>query len=327
MGNIKNQDIVWCFDAVTGAVVWKYSYDCPVSKEYPGPRCTPAVSGNLVFTVSYEGELNAIDAAKGTVVWHKNYQKDFGGKVPFYGFTGSPLVDGKLVIVNAGGKGASVVALEASSGAVIWKSGDDIAGYSTPLPFVIGTQRVIAVFSGTGLHVFNLSDGKELWKSDWKSPANVNATDPLIQGDSIFISSGAGCSLLKYTADNATPVYTNKNFFAHSTCPVLIDGTIYGFSGMVGKGPLTCIDFATGTAKWKNQTIKGTLAAVDKKLLILTTDGNLLLAEASPEGCKELNRAPAMIKGECHSAPVLANGRVYCRNLEGEAVCMDFGGK
>jgi len=264
LGNTNGVDTVWCLDAKTGTVVWKYSYPCKSPRTgYPGPRATPTVDGNFVYTVSYFGQLLALNAETGTVVWGADYMKDFGSRIRGsnrHGFSGSPLVDGNLLLANVGGKGASVVAFNKTTGTVVWKSGDDPPTFSSPVTFALGAQRVVAMFSASGLFGYNLADGNPLWNIESKcSGNNLNAPDPVVSGDRIFITSGfggsadgGGCFLVMITNSSAKEVYRNTNLSSQIASPVLIDGFLYGFTGYVSRKGMVCLDFDTGEIKWKN---------------------------------------------------------------------------
>ncbi|HUT57186.1 MAG TPA: PQQ-binding-like beta-propeller repeat protein [Phycisphaerae bacterium] len=340
MGSTNSPDVdtVWCLDAKTGTVVWKYSYPCHnPDKQYPGPRATPTVDGNLVYTVSYSGQLHALNAETGAVVWGVDYMKDFGSRIRGsnrHGFSGSPLVDGNLLLANVGGKGASVVAFDKTTGNVVWKSGDDPPTFSSPVTFALGAQRIVAMFGASGLFGYNLADGKLLWNVESKCNGNVlNAPDPVVNGDKIFITSGVGgpgsgegCFLLKIADGNATAVYRNTNLLSQIASPVFIDGVLYCCSGYVSRKGMVCLDFDTGDIKWKNPKVCGSLIAAGNRLIIQSVTGHLIVAEASPDGYKEIGRAP-VLTGRCWTAPSLANGCVYCRNTAGDVVCFDLSGK
>ena len=331
-------ETVWCLDARTGAEIWKYSYPCHnPDTEYPGPRATPTVDGNFVYTVSYKGQLFALNAATGAVVWSVDYMKDFGSKISGsnrHGFSGSPLVDGNLLLVNVGAKGASVVAFDKITGKVVWKSGDDPPAFSSPVALTLGAQRIVAMFSASGLYAYDLADGKPLWNVGSKCNGNnLNAPDPVTSGDHIFVTSGVdgsgpgeGCFLLTITNRTAKKVYSNTNMSSQIASPVLVDGVLYGFSGYVSRKGMVCLDFKTGDIKWRNAKVCGSLIAAGDKLLIQSVDGYLVVAEASPDAYKELGRT-RVLTGRCWNAPTLADGRLYCRNTAGDVVCLDLSGK
>ena len=112
---------------------------------------------------------SALPQAIGKVLWSKNLQRDFGGIRQRWGYAGSPLVDGNLVIVDSGGVGASTVALDKATGALKWKAGNDEAGYSSPVAFDLGGTRCVAIFKADALVGLNAANGQELWRYPWQT--------------------------------------------------------------------------------------------------------------------------------------------------------------
>ena len=335
-GNTSDQDTVYCFDATTGKEVWKYTYPCPAKDPngYHGIRSTPTVEGGNVYTTSRQGDLFCLDAAKGGVKWSKNFTKDFGGKVPTWGFAISPLVEGELLIVEPGGPGAAVVALKKESGEVVWKAGADPAGYSSPVVFELKGERGVAVFAAKTLVGRSVKDGKELWRYPWKTSYDVNAATPLVDGTRVFISSGygSGCALIDVGVTPVKEIWRNKNMRNHVNSCVLWKGFIYGFDDE----KLRCLDAATGAVKWTEDKYgKGSVSIADGKLLLYSEKGQLGLATPSADGYKELAFVPALtVKAKypggaqtpTWAVPVLANGKIYCRSQD-DLVCLDVAGK
>jgi outer membrane protein assembly factor BamB len=317
MGNVADEDIVFCLDAETGKVNWQHKYPC-LAKDpngYHGTRCTPTVDEDRVYTLSRHGHFFCLDAATGKVIWSKEFKKDFGGKVPTWGFAGSALIEKSWVLTEAGGPGASVVAFVKASGEVAWKNGDDGAGYSSLIPFDLGGQRCLAQFSKDQLIGRRMKDGSELWRLEWKTSYGVNAATPIIQGDQIFISSGYGygCALFKMSAGSLEQVYRNKNMRNHVNSCVLLNGFLYGYDD----SSLKCLDWKTGEVKWStNKYGKGALMAADGKLILYGQSGRLGVAEANPEAFKEIASFEALPGKDTWANPVLANGRIYVRSLD-----------
>jgi len=240
-------------------------------------------------------------------------------------------VDGNLLLANVGGKGASVVAFDKTTGKVVWKSGDDPATFSSPVPFTLGAQRMVAMFSASGLFAYNVADGNLLWNVESKCEGNnLNCPDPVVGGDKIFVTSGIeagpGCFLLAITNNSAKKVYGNTTMSSQIASPVVIDGVVYGFTGYVSRKGMVCLDFNTGELKWKNEKVSGALIAAGNKLVIQSARGDLIVAEASPDGYKEIGKTP-VLTGQCWTPPALANGCVYCRNTKGDLVCLDLSGQ
>lgn len=325
MGNVDDNDILYCFDATTGKELWKQSYPCPLYKKMHegGPAATPTVEGNAVYVLSKNGDVLRLDAKTGKVAWHKNVLKELDLKQLTWYFSGSPLIVDDLVILNAGTAG---VALNKTNGSVVWDNGKDAAGYATPVPFTYGGKKCVLLLARQDLFCVEAATGKILWSHEWKTSYDINSADPIVVGDMIFISSGynKGCTLLKINGGKVTEVYNNKNMRNQCNCSVLWKGHVYGFDGQVGgKGKLACIDVKTGQIKWVQGGLgTGSLMLADGKLVVLGEKGKLAIVEASPDGYKELASAE-ILKGKCWTAPALANGRIYARNAAGDLVCVD----
>jgi outer membrane protein assembly factor BamB len=331
MGNTGGHDRVVCFDVKTGAEVWKYEYPLELDKRMfeGGTAATPTIDGDRVYTVSHQGDLFCFDAGTGKKLWYRHYQQDLGGRRPQWGFAGSPAVEENLLILDVGGKGASTVALDKLTGNVVWKSGDDQAGYASPVVATIGGKRTAVLFKADSLVGLDVKDGRELWRSPWKTNYDVNAATPLIVGDRIFISSGygSGCALIEISGGKAVEKWRNKNLKAHLSSPVYSKGFVYGIDNTASaSSPLVCLDFASGQEKWSQRGIGGALIAADGKLIILSELGEIIVAEDTATGFKPSARAQVLPK-RCWVQPTLANGRVFCRNNEGHVACLDFGAK
>lgn len=317
MGNVNEIDHVFCLDANTGKEIWNYEYPCSSEDPngYPGTRCTPTVDGDRVYTVSREGHLFCLNTAEGKMLWSKNFQRDFSAKVPTWGFSGSPLIQSNLLLVEVGGLGAAVVAFNKMNGSVVWKSGNDQPGYSSLMPYEIAGQRCFAVFSKEHIVGRAMRGGIELWRHPWKTSYGVNAATPIIDGDKIFVSSGYnfGAAVLQFSVKPPRVVWQNKNMRNHVNSCVLWQGHIYGFDD----NDLKCLEFATGKVKWSDRGFgKGSLIIADGKLIVYSDSGKLAVADASPESFKELSRAQVLGGKSTWAAPVLANGKIYCRSLE-----------
>ncbi len=316
-GNTNDQDMVYCLNATNGATIWKYSYTCP-SGDPSGTRATPVVSGTLVYTLSSQGFAVCLNAATGKLVWRRNLARETGAQMPQWGFSGSPTVDGNLVYYNVG---ASGMALDKNTGKPMWNSGAGLAGYSTPVPYTVGAQQGLAIFSGSGIVAVNPRDGRPLWQYPWQTSYNVNAADPIFSGDTVFISSNynKGCALLKVGPRGPSVVWQNRNMRNHFNSCVLLGGALYGND----ENTLKCIDLKTGAERWASRGMgKGGVIAADGKLIALTERGELIIVAADPARYREIARAQ-VLRGTCWTQPALVNGFIYCRSHEGDLVCLD----
>ena len=330
-GNADGKDTIWCLDVKSGKEVWRLDYPLAVDANMfeGGPRATPTIDGGHVYAVSHQGDVWCLDAATGKKVWYKHYQKDFGGRRPQWGYAGSPTVDGRLVFLDTGARGASTVALDKATGAVVWKSGSDEAGYASPVVATIGGRKTVVMFKATHLVGLEAASGKELWRSEWRTDYDVNAATPLVIGDQILISSGYnhGAALISIANGKAKEVWMNKSLRAQFNSPVVVQGTIFGIDNNVGKGPLVALDLASGEVKWTEKSVRGgSLIAADGKLIVVTEGGELVIADASPAGFRALARAPVGTKRNWVE-PTLSAGRLFVKNNAGDLVVLDLGAK
>jgi outer membrane protein assembly factor BamB len=329
-GHADEKDTVFCFDAVTGKQQWKHTYPADLGDKYyeGGTSATPTVDGDRVYHLSRWGDTFCFDAASGKIIWQTNVQKDTGANIPDWGFAGAPLVHGNLLILNVGRSGC---ALDKITGTVVWKSDEDNAGYSTPLLRKRSDGGVEVILgSGRSYLAVNPKDGTILWEHRWNTSYGVNASDPIVSGDHVLISTGynKGAALLKIDGSAPVQVWQNRSFRNQFTSSVLIDGHVYGIDNDENKSAsLKCIDFMTGAVKWTDESVGfGSLMAADGKLIVLASKGELITANASPQKFDVISRA-SVLDGKSWSQPVLANGRIYVRNAPGKVVCLDVSGK
>ena len=328
-GHADGKDTVFCFDAVTGKELWKHSYLAELGDRFfeGGTTGTPTLDGARLFWLSRWGDLICFEVESGKVVWQKNIQKETEAPLPMWGFTGAPLVVGNLLVLNVGEAGVGV---DKNDGKVVWKSAPKDAGYSTPLPFQFGGAKLVMFGNATNYLAVDPMTGKEAWRFRWVTQYGVNAADPIVSGDRVFISTGysKGGALLQLGADEPKQLWKTKVLRTQLNAAVLFDGRLYGVDGdTTDKGALKCIEFATGAEKWSQPGFgNGGVIIANGKLIALSGDGELFIAPVSPEGFKPTAHAK-VLGPKCWTAPVLANGLVYCRNSRGEIVVVDLRAK
>ncbi len=325
LGHADGQDTVWCFDAGTGKVLWKHSYPAELGDKYfeGGTTGTPTVAGDRVFTLSRWGDVFCFEAGSGKIIWSKNVQKETGARVPDWGFAGAPLVQENLLVLNVGDAG---LALESATGKIRWQSGAGNAGYSAPLPVLRDGQGHALVSNGGAYVAVRLADGKAVWRIRWVTEYGVNASDPILDGERLFLSTGygKGGALFKLGGGEPELLWKTKKLRTQMNSAVLFQGQLYGTDGdTTEKASLKCLDFATGEERWAQPGFgSGGAIIADGKLIALGGTGELMVAPATPSGFKPTARAQ-VLGGKCWTAPVLANGRIYCRNSRGDVVVVD----
>ncbi len=329
LGHEDEQDTVFCFDAPTGRVLWKHSYPAELGDKYfdGGTTGTPVVDGEQVYVLSRWGDLLSLAARDGKVLWSKNIQTETGARLPDWGFTGAPFVQGDRLFLNVGEAG---VALDKKTGKVLWSSGKKDAGYSTPLPFTEGGSELAVFSSGAAYSAVRLHDGKVAWTIPWLTQYGVNAADPILHDGHVFLSTGygKGSGLFKPGSGSSEPLWKSKVLATQMSPAVLFEGHLYGTSGdTTTQAALKCVEFSTGREKWSQANFgSGGVIIADGRLIALNGTGELLTAPATPAGLKPTARAQ-VLGGKTWTAPVLANGFIFCRNSRGDIACLDVRGR
>lgn len=320
-GTANAKQVLFCLDAETGNVVWQM----PIEEEYPdehgsGTRATPTVSDGRVYIQGARGRVVCFDAADGREVWSRSFDTK-----PQWGYSGSVLIQDNLAIVHGNN---ALTALEKDTGKVVWTCAAELVGYSTPYPFTLDGRRYVAGFMGKELLIVEQSTGHEALRKEWETSWNVNAATPIFDRGYLFVSSGYrhGSSLLKLARLDdklrADPVWENQNILAKFQTPVLYEGHLYTSD----QKELKCVEFLSGDIKWKKpRTAHGTVVIADGHLIVLTEEGRLLIAEATPTGFAPKTDVP-LGDGRHWTVPTLYNKRLYVRDLEG-AACFDLSEK
>src|ERR1041384_1324554 len=321
-----DMEFLICIDIKTGRQIWATGIG-PVLKEQrgDGPRGTPTVDVDRVYSMSGQGYLICTDAATGKELW-KVKMSDFGGKTPHWGYTESPLVDGKQVVCTPGGAQGTLLALDKMTGKKLWQTADwtDAPQYSSPVLATISGARQYVQLTMQHVAGVDAASGKVLWQSDWPGKTAVIPT-PIVKGNQVYIASGyaVGCKLVNIGPGNApTDAWQNTVMVNHHGGVILFGDHLYGHSD---KGGWTCQDWKTGDAVWADKTFgKGAVHVADGMLYCVEeSSGNVVLAEASPKGWKEHGRfkltpqsTQRSSQGKVWTHPVVSDGKLYLRDQE-----------
>lgn len=327
MGNSNNVDTVFCFGAATGDLLWTHSYPCelqPLSYE-GGPGSTPMVDSGRVYTFSKGGDLFCLDGNTGTVIWSNKFdlwQVQKGDWANTWRYAGSPLVLGDRLFMSLGRAGA---AFDKKNGTPIWQSPMEHPGYSSPVPYQMGATQLLALFSGREIIGVTQAAGQELWSIPWRTLWDLNAADPIVHEGRMFVSSGngVGCALFDIRTNPPAQLWRNKNLMTTMNAAVLWEGHLYGFND----SRLACLSWETGEALWTHMDLrKGSLIVAAGKLILLSENGKLVIAEPNPKRFEPLAEA-VVLEGRCWTTPVLSHGRLFARNAAGQIVCLDLGSR
>jgi len=334
-----NERVV-CLDAANGNTVWEYAYPTEQAGRDAGyaigPRATPTVDGNSVYTTGGAGKLLALEVEGNTAKkrWEHDLLAEFQVPMPQWGVACSPLVYGDLVIMNVGGKDAAVVAFDKTSGEVKWKAGSNPPSYSSPVVAPIGGQDTIFAFLGDDLFAIRPTDGKVTGDFNWPTSHGANIATPIVVGEYVFISSsyGMGCALLRAEKNgdkvSLVKVYERRGrgYQNHHATSVYKDRHLFGIDGQQGGGGLKCVVFETGNEVkgWDGSELKqATVILAGDHLIVQTDRGELCLVEANPKQFNLIAKTPKLLSGKNNWAtPTLVDGRIYLRD-EKNVVCLD----
>jgi outer membrane protein assembly factor BamB len=324
---VPGKERVLCLDEKTGKKLWATDYPVEYRVSYAaGPRCTPTVDGELVYTLGAMGDLKAIKVASGEVAWSKNFMKDYEAGLPQWGFAAHPLVDGEKLICLAGGSNDRlVIAFDKKTGKELWASqscqGD--FGYCPPMIYEFGGKRQLVIWHARAVVGLEPDTGKRIWRVDFDAKASLTAPTPRKVGDDrLFITSFYnGSMLLKVGADKADVVWRSKargerpNQTADLSsimCTPVVDGEhIYG---VCSYGQLRCIEANTGKRVWESmRATRGKLTPAKvaddpepaegerwslaflipngDRYFLFNEQGDLIIAKLSPKGYEEIDRA------------------------------------
>ena len=258
-----------------------------------GPRSTPTISEGKVYVYGSNLDLYCFDAKTGKQVWAKDVAADYKGKNISWSNATSPVIEGELVIVGGGGKGAAFLAFDKESGSLKWKEGEDVITHATPTVTTIFGERQVIFFMKSGLTAVSLK-GKILWQQPFKFNVST-AASPVVFENMVYCSAGYGVGSAVYEVKKAGSKYETAELWRvegdglnnHWSTPVARDGFLYGMFSFkkYGDGPVKCVEMKTGKERWSQQGFgPGNLILADDKLLALSDKGELVLIAPKPDG-------------------------------------------
>jgi outer membrane protein assembly factor BamB len=346
-GKIPGMERVLCLNESDAKVLWKHEYDCPYDMAYPaGPRATPLVEENRVYTLGAEGHLFCFRTDSGKVLWSREFKKDFGVQTPVWGFAGHPLIDGNKLICLVGGQGSVAVAFDKLTGKEIWRGlSAKEPGYCPPTMIEAGGRRQLIIWHPESINSLDPENGKVFWSVPMEVRSGLSIPTPRQHGDLLFITSFYnGPVMLRLTQDKpgATVVWRGKSNSERNTdglhsimCTPYFEGDhIYG---VCSYGQLRCLKAATGERVW--ETLQATTGGKEVRwanaFLVKNGDrfflpnekGDLIIARLTPSGYEEINRThlleptnTAAGRDVVWSHPAFANRCIYARN-DKEVIC------
>ena len=318
MGTSQGKEAVFALDFKTGQILWTSISDDRVFEETRGngPRCTPTTDDKYLYTEGAYGTVCCWEAETGKLVWKVSLTKDLGGRVPNWGYTESPLVLGKALIVTPGGGKGAIAALDKKTGQVIWQSKEvrTPAAYSSCIFATIGGQKQIINGLAKRLVSVDAETGKYLW--DYTEPCpEIYITMPIEHDGMVFATAdyNKGSGVVKVTPQGAEQVWYDKSFGNHHGGVVLVGEYLYGFFD-----DMRCVEMKTGKVVWQNRSVgKGSLTYADGHFYCLGENHVAALVEATPDGYKETGRFKVTgSKRPSWPHPVVVGGRLFIRDQD-----------
>ena len=323
----RDKEAVVAYDAQTGKERWTFEYPALFTESLggDGPRATPTFFDGRLYALGATGVLLCLNPENGAEIWRQDILEQNHAANLQWGMCGSPLPYDDWVVVNPGDQqpagvnppanSHAILAYDRTSGKLAWAGGHGRASYSSPMLLELAGTRQLVVFDAPGLAGHDPTDGRELWRVEWKTNFEINAAQPILVADNrLLISSDNGAALVEVaeTGGNwsAKEIWRNNLLKCSYACPLLYGEQVYGLN----KGILTCLDVATGKRRWQGGRYgHGQMLLCGDKLVILAESGELVLVQATPDAHRELGRIQA-IEGKTWNNPAMVGNRVYVRN-------------
>jgi len=347
-GAVPGKERVTCLDESDGKLIWQHEYDCKYTMSYPaGPRATPTVDGDRVYTLGAEGNLFCLSVKDGSSLWEKDFKKEYGAKTPIWGFAAAPLVYGDLVICLARGDGSTVIAYNKSTGEEVWRAlSAREPGYCAPTLIEHGGKEQLIIWHPQAMNSLDPATGETFWSIPWKIRVGLCISEPRLDGDYLFFTAFYnGSTMLKLKPDQSTPQVmwqTERESEKQTThlnsimsTPYLVGNHIYG---VCSYGQFRCLEQETGKRVWESFEPSGEarwsnvfLTPNKGRWFLFNEKGDLIIAKLSPEGYQEIDRAHIIepngsdIKQRpiVWTHPAYANGNCYVRN-DSEIICVSL---
>jgi outer membrane protein assembly factor BamB len=316
-------DTVQCLDSSTATELWKFE-DSTYSTLYPGPRSTSLIAGNKVYSLLKRGLLVCLGLADGSLIWKRDLRKEEGAYLPLFDFGSSPRIIDNQLIINAGNAG---MAFDPETGKTIWTNGGGKGGYASAVLFNDAEKPALLIFSSEALYLLERVTGKIMASFPWVTQDGINASDPIVMGKRVFVSSSykTRSGMLEYSNGKFTQIWKNNEYETHMTGAILIDGYLYvnDHDANLHRGRLLCVDPANGSILWQEDTGVSSITAAGGYIICLTDKGIVKIVKAAKDKYT-LIAERKIVSPECHTSPVFNRNILYLRNLRGDLFAIDM---
>ena len=332
VGNSGDRDTLWCFDTNNGKVLWKKTYDEKLAPKFytGGPGATPVIDGSVVYNLSKSGRFSCHDVKTGDEKWVVHFKNDLGGNMPTWGYSSSPVIYRDVLLCLPCAKSGSMVALDRKTGKEVWRSSHTARpGYAAPVIYNHKGKDAAAVFHGRSLVGYDLSSkGKVLYQYGWRTPYDVNASNPQVLGNFVHISSGYGMGYAVVDVSNPEPKLVHRDRerpMIFQNCFVEGDDLVGCFGDKRMKAEIYRMDFKTGKILWTHTVpgSRGSTAKIGDTTVVLTETGMVVFGKAGENKFTETGRHQ-VLKKLCWAPIAIGDGKLFARTNEGEMVCLDL---
>lgn len=336
MFRADDKEVVVSLDAKTGGTIWEYRYDSSPSEDHEhsfgdGPRSTPVISGDRLFSVGVSGTMHSLDKNTGKVQWKRELWGEFGGNVLNHGYASSPIAYKDTVITLVGGDEASMVAFSQETGEVVWKNKGYENSYSTPRLFKIDGKDHMVAFMAEQIVGFDPATGKVQWEAPCKNRWKQNVSMPVFDDKEnilFFSSSSVGSMGFKLTPQGDTfqaeQVWSSRKIQFYHVTSVNEGDFVYGSTGSGSPCFMSAINMKTGKIAWRKRGFaKATIVGVDGKIIILDEDGQLAIATATPEDLTVHSKVK-LLDDVSWTVPTIVGKTMYIRDKK-KIMALDLG--
>lgn len=311
MGHLGRRGPLVCLDAATGKLIWDKPADCYYSNS------SPAVTKDRGFLLGTQGKKTTVycfQLSDGKTIWRKQLPEQ-PAQNP-YGQAGSPLLWRDLVILNVG----AGIALKQATGEIAWEH-RGLSGLATPVLYREKDLVAVMIFAGEALVARDATTGRELWNIPWKTDGGVNACDPIYHEGKVFINTGYGKYAALFDVTVSPPRQIWREHGSSFSNGFFYQGYLYCFA----RSEFVCLDFQTGKRQWTvPRAGSGSAMLAGDKILLLDDRGGLHVAPVSPQAFRPTLQA-TVHGGTTWTPPSLVDGKLFVRNKDGEAVCLQIG--
>ena len=354
-GDDENLARLRCVDLETAGVEWTFSAPSKYRDLYgydSGPRTSPLIHDGRVYIYGVEGILWCLNESTGELIWEVNTAKKFGVIQNFFGVSSCPLVYEDLLLVMVGGSpeeskkvppgrlnlvkpnGSAIVALNRRTGEEVYRTGDDLASYSSMKLTKLNGQEVVLAWMRDSLLAFRPDNGELLFSKKWRARKleSVNASTPVVSDNKVYIGESYQKGGVVFEINESWQTKDlwsddgkrNQSMAPHWNTPVLYEGHLYGCDGeRLNGAKLRCVNFETGNVCWSVPGLgRSSVTYCDGHLVVMTERGELFLARATPEKFDRVTSYDGEVKfrSPCWSAPVIVDGNLIVRG-KNKVVC------